>query len=204
MYGRRRANRPRGGEGPTVDGSRRRPGGSNAAETGTYLFWYRANPGGNTRRSMAQSQRTSGGKGRTGDGVGPVDLLRSTLSSVFSTFEADDGEYEEADAEQTDTESPVGSGAADGSSADAEPAPPIDFAAMEPESALYALLCREDGKMKQSAMVTETGWSKSKVSRRLSNLEESGRIGRVRQGREKVVFVKPGGSKAGTEAEGVA
>ena len=148
---------------------------------------------------MAQSQRTSGGKGGTNGGFDPFGLLRSTLSSFVATFEAktDGGEYEgpSADAERTDTDATVGSEAAD-----PESAPPIDFAAMEPESALYALLCREEGKMKQSAMVTETGWSKSKVSRRLSNLEESGRIGRVRQGREKVVFVKPGSSETGTGA----
>ena len=151
---------------------------------------------------MAQSQRTSGGKGGTNGGFDPFDLLRSTLSSFVSTFGAKTGgEYEEpsADAERTDTDATVGSEAAD-----PESAPPIDFEAMEPESALYALLCREEGKMKQSAMVTETGWSKSKVSRRLSNLEESERIGRVRQGREKVVFVKPGSSETGTKAEAVA
>ena len=162
---------------------------------------------------MAQSQRTSGGKGGNDGWFGPLDLLRSTLGSLFSTFGTGaNGAYEkrsegatpEADAEQTDTETAAtdGTEAADGSAAaDRTSAPSIDFAAMDPESALYALLCREGGKMKQSAMVTETGWSKSKVSRRLSNLEESGRIGRVRQGREKVVFVKPGGSETDMKTE---
>ena len=163
---------------------------------------------------MAQSQRTSGGEGWTGGWFGPIELLRSTLGSLLSTFETetDGGGCEKrgedatpgADAEQTDTEIgvTVATEVADGSTAaDPEPAPSIDFATMKPESALYALLCREGGKMKQAAMVTETGWSKSKVSRRLSNLEEAGRIGRVRQGREKVVFVKPGGSEADAEAK---
>ena len=147
---------------------------------------------------MAQSQRTSGGKRGTGGGFDPVDLLRSTLSDLFSVFDAGagGGRYEEpnADGERSDD-------ATEAEAAAPESTQSIDFAAMEPESALYALLCREGGKMKQSAMVTETDWSKSKVSRRLSNLEENGRIGRVRQGREKVVFVKPGGSETRTEAE---
>ena len=142
---------------------------------------------------MAQSQRTSGGTGGTDGWFGPLDLLRSALSSLFATSGAEtDGVEEErsSDAEGTDGVE----------AADSEPAS-IDFAAMEPESALYALLCREDGKIKQSAMVTETGWSKSKVSRRLSNLEEAGRIGRVRQGREKVVFVKPGSPDEDADAD---
>ena len=150
---------------------------------------------------MAQSQRTSRRKGGTGD-FDPFDRLRSALSGFFAPFraETDDGERESdatpaADAEQADAEA-----------TDQGPASTIDFAAMDPEAALYALLCREGGKMKQSAMVAETSWSKSKVSRRLSSLEESGRIGRVRQGREKVVFVKPGESRAetGVEAKSVA
>ena len=152
---------------------------------------------------MAQSQRTSRRKGGTGD-FDPFGWLRSALSGFFTPFGAKTGdEYEErksdatpaADAEQADAEA-----------TDQEPAPTIDFAAMDPEAALYALLCREGGKMKQSAMVAETSWSKSKVSRRLSSLEESGRIGRVRQGREKVVFVKPGESRAetGVEARSIA
>ena len=141
---------------------------------------------------MAQSQRTSGGEGSASGRFDPVDLIRSTLSDALSTFstDADVSEDEQVRSAEADADDATpDAGAADDNAA---VAPPIDYAEMEPEEALYALLCREGGKMKQSAMVTETGWSKSKVSRRLSNLEESERIGRVRQGREKVVFVKPG------------
>ncbi len=141
---------------------------------------------------MAQSQRTSGGNGGTGGGFDPVGLIRSTLSDALSTLGAgtSEADVQSADADADGAATDGGRTAAE-AGAD-EPAAPIDFTGMEPEEALYALLCREGGKMKQSAMVTETGWSKSKVSRRLSNLEETERIGRVRQGREKVVFVKPG------------
>lgn len=138
---------------------------------------------------MAQSQRTSGGKGGASSGFDPLGLLRSTLSDALSTLSTGVDEQSrpvEADDAEADTERPAEE------AVDEESVPQVDFTEMEPEEALYALLCREDGKMKQSAMVTETGWSKSKVSRRLGNLEEAERIGRVRQGREKVVFVKPG------------
>lgn len=136
---------------------------------------------------MAHSQRTSGGKGNASESFDPVGLLRSTLSDALSSLGTDGSDADEqtpsaeADAERPAAESRMGVSET-----------PLDFETMKPEDALYALLCREGGKMKQSAMVTETGWSKSKVSRRLSNLEEAERIGRVRQGREKVVFVKPG------------
>ena len=149
---------------------------------------------------MAQSQRTSGGNGGSSGSFDPLGLLRSTLDDLLSTFGTETSDAERDRSAETDdagTERPA-AGTAE------EPVTTVDFAEMEPEEALYALLCREDGKMKQSAMVTETEWSKSKVSRRLSNLEEAGRIGRVRQGREKVVFVKPGARQTETEAEAAA
>ena len=145
---------------------------------------------------MAQSQRTSRRKGGIGE-LDPFGRLRSALSSFFAPFRAEVGD----EGRESDATPAADAEQADAEATDQEPAPTIDFAAMDPEAALYALLCREGGKMKQSAMVAETSWSKSKVSRRLSSLEESGRIGRVRQGREKVVFVKPGESRAETGVE---
>lgn len=149
---------------------------------------------------MAQSQRTSGGNGGASGEFDPVGLIRSTLSDALSTLSTQTSETSErSESGDADTATTDGGRVAAATSVD-ESAAPIDFTGMEPEEALYALLCREGGKMKQSAMVTETGWSKSKVSRRLSNLEEAERIGRVRQGREKVVFVKPGSRRAETVA----
>lgn len=43
------------------------------------------------------------------------------------------------------------------------------------------------GRMKQSALVECTGWSKSKVSRLLSQMEADGRVERIPIGREKFV-----------------
>ena len=126
----------------------------------------------------------------------PIGRLRSTLNSALSTLgsEKASDESEEGSVDSSGDASST-EAATDGGTQVANAGVDVgatEFARMDPEDALYLLLCQEGGKMKQSQMVTATGWSKSKVSRRLSDLEDAGRIGRVRQGREKVVFVKPG------------
>ena len=153
---------------------------------------------------MAQSQRTPGGSGGTNGGFDPIGRLRSTLNTALSTFSSDatdDGaEQSVSDEGAVGAETATDGGTqVAGTSVETGPAGDAtrdlsasEFERMDPEDALYLLLCQEDGKMKQSEMVAELDWSKSKVSRRLSNLEDAGRIGRVRQGRQKVVFVKPG------------
>jgi DNA-binding MarR family transcriptional regulator len=70
-------------------------------------------------------------------------------------------------------------------SADAEE--PVDTDLLSPEQHVMHLLETNDGQMKQSQFVEETDWSKAKVSRKLSRLEEDGKIKRVRIGRENVV-----------------
>jgi uncharacterized membrane protein len=147
---------------------------------------------------MAQSQRTHGGSGGSNGEFDPIGRLRSTLDTALSTFSSDatdeEGSVSDEDASGTTTATDGGTQAAEG--ATARDLSPSEFERMDPEDALYLLLCQEGGKMKQSEMVAELDWSKSKVSRRLSNLEDAGRIGRVRQGRQKVVFVKPGTKNA--------
>ncbi|WP_440010452.1 DUF7343 domain-containing protein [Halomicrococcus sp. SG-WS-1] len=64
------------------------------------------------------------------------------------------------------------------------------------------LLRRNGGRMKQSDMVEETGWSKSKVSRVLSRMEERGNINRLRVGRGNIVYLdgaKPSGVDRGDD-----
>jgi hypothetical protein len=50
------------------------------------------------------------------------------------------------------------------------------------------LLAAHDGKLPQQAFVEQLDWSKSKVSRLLSDIEDDGRIVRVSIGQEKVVY----------------
>lgn len=49
------------------------------------------------------------------------------------------------------------------------------------------LVEQNGGRLKQKKLVTETGWSKAKVSRTLSDLEDEGRIEKLRVGRENII-----------------
>lgn len=83
-----------------------------------------------------------------------------------------------------------GSGAANrtrtGSGADAEPAV-ADEEFLPDDERVVAILQQNGGRMRQSAIVTETDWSKSKVSMLLSEMEEDDDITRLRVGRENIV-----------------
>ena len=52
------------------------------------------------------------------------------------------------------------------------------------------LLARNKGHMRQTAIVESVEWSKAKVSRLLSDLEQDDEIRRVRLGRENVVYLR--------------
>lgn len=56
-----------------------------------------------------------------------------------------------------------------------------------PASQVIDLLEPNDGVMKQSAIVAETGWSAAKVSRTLTKLEREGSIRKVSLGRENLI-----------------
>ncbi len=55
------------------------------------------------------------------------------------------------------------------------------------ERRVVELLVGNDGRMKQSEIVRETGWSKAKVSRQLSTMEARGEVAKLSVGRENVV-----------------
>lgn len=63
----------------------------------------------------------------------------------------------------------------------------IDPELLSPEQYVHRLLEANDGQMKQSDIVDETDWSKAKVSRTLSRMEDDDAIQRVRIGRGNVV-----------------
>ncbi|WP_242695461.1 helix-turn-helix transcriptional regulator [Halomontanus rarus] len=82
--------------------------------------------------------------------------------------------------------------AAGSSDADSEsgPAPISDEELMTDEDRVVALIRRNGGRMKQVNIVEETGWSKSKVSMLLSDMEEEGTISKLRVGRENIVSLE--------------
>lgn len=58
------------------------------------------------------------------------------------------------------------------------------------EDRVLGMLEASGGRMKQVNIVEETGWSKSKVSMLLSEMEEEGHISKLRVGRENVISLK--------------
>jgi len=59
-----------------------------------------------------------------------------------------------------------------------------------PPTRITTLLEEAGGKKRQSELVVDTNWSKSKVSRVLSSMEEDDKITRIRLGREKLVCLR--------------
>ncbi|MFC4246273.1 helix-turn-helix transcriptional regulator [Natribaculum luteum] len=72
------------------------------------------------------------------------------------------------------------------SEADQPPTLP-DESLMTDEDRVVKLIRDNGGRMKQVNIVEETGWSKSKVSMLLSDMEEEGTISKLRVGRENII-----------------
>ena len=105
----------------------------------------------------------------------------------------DDGTDPPAGAAAAETDSSSGSGD-EGANGDAAVA---DEELLSDEDRVLRLLEDNGGRMKQVNIVDETGWSKSKVSMLLSDMEEEGAISKLRVGRENIISI------AGEEPEGV-
>ena len=72
------------------------------------------------------------------------------------------------------------------------------------EGQVLKLLRDNRDRMKQVDIVEETGWSKSKVSRLLSRMEERGDVNRLRVGRGNIVYLdgaKPSGARSPHEED---
>lgn len=67
------------------------------------------------------------------------------------------------------------------------------------EDAVLAVLRRNGGRIRQSALVEETGWSKSKVSRVLSRMDDAGRVTKINVGRGNVITL-PGEEPDGADS----
>lgn len=72
------------------------------------------------------------------------------------------------------------------------------------EDRILRILADNDGRLMQGRLVELTDWSKSKVSRRLTTLEEEGRIRKITLGRENMVVLpgrEPDGAQSPFEEE---
>jgi len=114
--------------------------------------------------------------------------------------------YDDHDGPDSPTSTPVGNGTAppavEPDDADSENDEPDDI--LTDEGRVLNLLTENRGRMKQVDIVEETGWSKSKVSRLLSRMEERGDINRLRVGRGNIVYLegaKPSGARSPYEED---
>ena len=126
-------------------------------------------------------------------GLGAAFAYRSGMfggTDAAPVGDGDDGGQGGAAAADTDTV-----GTEDGTT-EAGPEPSIpDEELLSDEDRVMGLLDERGGRMKQVEIVEETGWSKSKVSMLLSDMEEEEQISKLRVGRENII------SKKGTEPE---
>jgi len=72
-----------------------------------------------------------------------------------------------------------------GDGEDDEPGPDPELLA--DDERVERLLEQNDGRMKQAAIVEETGWSDAKVSQLLSSMAEEGQVEKLRLGRENII-----------------
>ncbi|RQG89581.1 helix-turn-helix transcriptional regulator [Natrarchaeobius chitinivorans] len=86
---------------------------------------------------------------------------------------------------------PAGEPDADSSSEPVEQSDPLaDDELLTDEDRVLTLIKDNGGRMKQVNIVDETGWSKSKVSMLLSDMEEEGTISKLRVGRENIISLE--------------
>lgn len=99
---------------------------------------------------------------------------------------------DESTGSTTASTSPVGSAESSstgGRSID-EPEAVASEELLSDEDRVVALIRENGGRMKQVDIVDETGWSKSKVSMLLSDMDEEGTISKLRVGRENIISLE--------------
>jgi hypothetical protein len=150
-------------------------------------------PSGTEARPGDGTPESPGGDNEGGFGMWPIVALFVVLlvGAVAFAYRSDsfggDGEAGAAAGGGGDGDSP-------GAVAHSGPAIP-DEELLSDEDRVLQLLEERGGRMKQVNIVEETGWSKSKVSMLLSDMEEEDQISKLRIGRENVI------SLAGEEPE---
>lgn len=118
---------------------------------------------------------------RRADRTDATETVASSADNVpEATATADTDVGDVTDATEQDTE---------------EPTPTVgpsvtDEELQSDEDRVFSLLEANGGRMRQSAIVAETGWSKSKVSMLLSEMEDAGLISKLRVGRENIVSLE--------------
>ncbi|MEZ3115981.1 helix-turn-helix domain-containing protein [Halobaculum sp. MBLA0147] len=138
---------------------------------------------------------------------------RSTTATDPPTTDADGRTRPSGVGDETQPERAQGATVVDGVTAGRDGHPPdgdvaaadetadptaLDTETMPNERVVEVVLAANDGRMRQSALVDETGWSKATVSRVLKRMDEDGAVTKISVGRGNVVALP------GSEPEGAA
>jgi hypothetical protein len=143
-------------------GSDDRSDGGSSAESGS----------GSAPEAGTGSEANATGASAAGNGSEPRDGVAASAGAAAAGVGADGGR-------EPDEESSGGGAAADDG--------PIDEELLSDEERVERLIERNGGRMKQAAIVRETGWSNAKVSQLLSAMDEDDRIDKLRIGRENLI-----------------
>nr|WP_123534699.1 helix-turn-helix domain-containing protein [Halosimplex salinum] len=116
-------------------------------------------------------------------GLGGVAAWHSGIPSLLSRSRSSDSGSSASATDQPETaDRPQEPGVeGDSGTETAEPAQRTD------QEIIVDILESNDGRMKQAKIVDRTGWSKSKVSMLLSEMEDDGDISKLRVGRENII-----------------
>jgi len=120
-------------------------------------------------------------------GLAVVAVWRSDLSSVFSVGRTTDRTEELATEQEREPSPDTGTESPSSPSTSGSVEPGSKQAERTDQEVIIDILGDHEGRMKQAKIVDETGWSKSKVSMLLSDMEEDGDISKLRVGRENIV-----------------
>ncbi|NGM70222.1 hypothetical protein G6M89_14590 [Natronolimnobius sp. AArcel1] len=122
--------------------------------------------------------------------MGPVvAALPSTLRRRLGTGSATDETEPPRDVHRPpDEPAPAPTGESDdGTQIAFEEEEEIDPELLSDEERVHRMLKRNGGRMKQATIVNETGWSNAKVSQLLSQMDDDGKIEKLRIGRENLI-----------------
>ena len=125
-------------------------------------------------------------------GLGGVAAWHTDLSSVLSSGGPTSIESPESEPARPETTESTAEASAAGEAAEESSSEPVQRTDQE---LIVHILESNEGRMKQAKIVDETGWSKSKVSMLLSEMEDDGDISKLRMGRENII------SLSGSEPE---
>lgn len=131
----------------------------------------------------------------TGDGWSPLMMFVAAvvlllgLAAAFAWQQGDFGSLTDDDGNPGGGDDAAGAVAGGATGESSEPAV-SDEELLTDEARVKKLLDENGGRMKQVNIVEETGWSKSKVSMLLSEMEDDGEISKLRVGRENIISLE--------------